>query len=79
VRDSPSVNLTIHAGTVVCPERRRAASAEACTVCPAFRGLGRANVDVVCLAAYLPMARSTACCSSGESATAGRPRSISFM
>ena len=26
-----------------------------------------------------PIAFSTACCSSGESATAGEPRSISFM
>jgi hypothetical protein len=44
-----AVNLSIHSGTVVCPQQSSTVEAQACGVCVAFRGTGRANADVVCV------------------------------
>ncbi len=48
-RHSPRMNdLSIHAGTVVCPIHGAPTKAAGCTTCGSYRGLGRANASVVC-------------------------------
>jgi hypothetical protein len=46
---STVMNLSIHSGTVVCPQHGKAVEAEACCMCRAFHGTSRANASVICL------------------------------